>query len=42
MLLFVVIVLATSTSYVVEPGTRGIKVTLGKAERIVSCPKASA
>lgn len=31
-LLFVLIVLGSSTSYVVEPGTRGIKVTLGKAD----------
>jgi len=30
-LLFVVIILASSSTYVVEPGTRGIKVTLGKA-----------
>src|SRR5690242_11743620 len=29
--LFFAILLSTSTSYVVEPGTRGIKVTLGKA-----------
>lgn len=30
-LIFVLIALSSSTSYVVEPGTRGIKVTLGKA-----------
>ena len=30
-LLFVLIVAGSATSYVVEPGTRGIKVTLGKA-----------
>jgi prohibitin 2 len=30
-LLFVLVVLLSSGSYVVEPGTRGIKVTLGKA-----------
>ncbi len=30
-LIFVVIAASSSTSYVVEPGTRGIKVTLGKA-----------
>jgi prohibitin 2 len=30
-ILFVIIVLGTSTTYIVEPGTRGIKVTLGKA-----------
>jgi prohibitin 2 len=30
-LIFVLVVLSSSTSYVVEPGTRGIKVTLGKA-----------
>ena len=30
-LLFVVVLLASTTTYVVEPGTRGIKVTLGKA-----------
>jgi prohibitin 2 len=30
-LLFVCVVLVSSASYVVEPGTRGIKVTLGKA-----------
>ena len=28
--LFILVVLASTTSYVVEPGTRGIKVTLGK------------
>jgi prohibitin 2 len=28
--LFVVVILASSSTYVVEPGTRGIKVTLGK------------
>jgi prohibitin 2 len=27
---FIVVVLASTTSYVVEPGTRGVKVTLGK------------
>jgi prohibitin 2 len=31
-LLFVLIALSSSTSYVVEPGTRGIKVTLGKTD----------
>jgi prohibitin 2 len=31
-LLFIAVALSSSTSYVVEPGTRGIKVTLGKAE----------
>jgi prohibitin 2 len=31
-LLFVVVALSSSTTYVVQPGTRGIKVTLGKAE----------
>lgn len=31
-LIMVLIVLAASSSYVVQPGTRGIKVTLGKAE----------
>lgn len=31
-LLFVLIIAASTTSYVIEPGTRGIKVTLGKAE----------
>src|ERR1700722_5714236 len=30
-LLFIFIVLMSSASYIVEPGTRGIKVTLGKA-----------
>jgi prohibitin 2 len=30
-LLFVLVALSSSTTYVVEPGTRGIKVTLGKA-----------
>ncbi len=30
-LIFVFVALSSSTSYVVEPGTRGIKVTLGKA-----------
>jgi len=30
-LLFVLVILLSSGSYVVEPGTRGIKVTLGKA-----------
>lgn len=30
-LLFIVVVLMATTSYVVDPGTRGIKVTLGKA-----------
>jgi prohibitin 2 len=29
--LFVIVILASSSTYVVEPGTRGIKVTLGKA-----------
>ena len=29
-LLFVILIAATATSYVVEPGTRGLKVTLGK------------
>lgn len=31
-LLFVLVILSSSTTYVVEPGTRGIKVTLGKAD----------
>src|SRR5664280_2973154 len=31
-LLFIIIALSSSTSYVVDPGTRGIKVTLGKAD----------
>ncbi|MGD0814697.1 MAG: prohibitin family protein [Verrucomicrobiota bacterium] len=31
-LLFIAIVLASSATYVVQPGTRGIKVTLGKAD----------
>lgn len=30
-LLFILVVLSSSTTYVVEPGTRGVKVTLGKA-----------
>ncbi len=30
-LLFAIVLLGSSTSYLVEPGTRGIKVTLGKA-----------
>ena len=32
LLLFVLVILAASSSYVVQPGTRGIKVTLGKTE----------
>ncbi len=31
-LIFVLVVIGSATSYMVEPGTRGIKVTLGKAE----------
>ena len=31
-LVFVLIIASSATTYVVEPGTRGIKVTLGKAE----------
>ena len=31
-LLFIAVALSSSTTYVVDPGTRGIKVTLGKAE----------
>jgi prohibitin 2 len=31
-LVFLAIILMSSTSYVVQPGTRGIKITLGKAE----------
>jgi prohibitin 2 len=30
-LLFIIVALSSSTTYVVEPGTRGIKITLGKA-----------
>src|SRR4026208_116897 len=30
-LVFIIIVASSGTTYVVEPGTRGIKVTLGKA-----------
>ena len=32
LLIFVLLVVASSSSYVVQPGTRGIKVTLGKTE----------
>lgn len=31
LLLFVIVVLGSATSFIVDPGTRGIKVTLGKA-----------
>ena len=31
LLVFVIVVLGSATSYIVDPGTRGIKVTLGKA-----------
>jgi prohibitin 2 len=32
--IFVLVIVASGASYVVEPGTRGIKVTLGKAESV--------
>ena len=30
-LVFIVVIISSTATYVVEPGTRGIKVTLGKA-----------
>ena len=32
LLIFVVLIVATQTSYVIKPGTRGVKVTLGKVD----------
>ena len=31
-LVFVLLIISSATSYVIEPGTRGLKVTLGKTE----------
>ncbi|MEO7297833.1 MAG: SPFH domain-containing protein, partial [Verrucomicrobiota bacterium] len=31
-IIFVLVVITSTSTYVVEPGTRGIKITLGKAE----------
>src|SRR6185436_20896002 len=34
LLVFILFVLMSASSYVIEPGTRGIKVTLGKADDV--------